>query len=140
VNAELRPIEKPHCILLYALAPEELSPGEANRVFNQLIADPGLPLVVFHDHFINPPGGVAIFYAHSRKARQALNHLDELEGWATALHGLVYSATPAGFDEQIAFTLRAYRGLDWDRLREEGGRPSYGRAQGAATSAPDEGD
>jgi hypothetical protein len=140
VNAELRPIEKPHCILLYALAPEELSPGEANRAFNQLIADPSLPLVVFHDHFINPPGGVAIFFAHSREAREVLNQLDQWGGWATALHALVYSATPAGFDEQIAFTLRAYRGLDWDRLRQEGGRPKYGQDLHGAVSTPEEGD
>jgi hypothetical protein len=32
----------------------------------------------------------------------------------------------AAFDEQTAFTLRAYREVDWEALQKEK-RPSYGR-------------
>ncbi len=31
MSAGLRPIDRPRCILLYALAPEGLSPAEADR-------------------------------------------------------------------------------------------------------------
>jgi len=38
---------------------------------------------------------------------------------------LIFSFSPAAFDEQIAFPLKAYRGVDWGRLQKEQ-RPSYG--------------
>ena len=45
-----------------------------------------------------------------------------LEG---GIHPLIFSRSPAAFDEQIAFTLRAYWGGDWELLQKEE-RPSYG--------------
>jgi hypothetical protein len=127
---ELRRIRKPHCFLLYALAPEGLSAAQANRDFNRFLADRRLPLVLFHDHFIAHPGGVAIFYVEHPGQQEALLESTHLEGWRVAYHALIYADSPAAFDEQIAFTLRAYRSLDWEALQRED-RPGYGGATGS---------
>jgi hypothetical protein len=41
------------------------------------------------------------------------------------------------FDEQIAFTLKAYRGIDWEGLQKEQ-RPSYGRPSREAETAQED--
>lgn len=120
-----RRIKKPRCFLVYAKAPEDMSPSEANRTFNNFVADLQLPLSIFHDHFIGEPGGLAIFFAQTGEGREALFNQPHLEGWRVEIHPLIYSYSPAAFDEQIAFTLGRYRNVDWESLRHEM-RPSYG--------------
>jgi hypothetical protein len=120
-----RRIKKPRCFLVYAKAPEGMSPSEANRTFNNFIADPGLPLAIYHDHFIGEPGGLAIFYAETTVEREALFDQSHLEEWQVEIQPLIYSYSPAAFDEQIAFTLGRYRQTDWETLRRDR-RPSYG--------------
>ena len=112
-------LSKPHCFLVYALAPDGAAPPEANRLFNRFIADRALPLVIYHDHFIGQPGGFAVFYAATPQEQEALLASQTLRGWRVEIHPLVFSDSPAGFDDQTAFTLRQYRGIDWDRLRRE---------------------
>jgi hypothetical protein len=107
-------VTRPRCWLLYALAPEGMPAAEVNRRFNAHIGDRRLPLVLYHDHFIGQPGGLAIFYAETEAERQAL-HLTAatpLAGWRVEVRPMVYSHSPAAFDAQTAFTLRAHRGLD----------------------------
>lgn len=120
-------IRRPRCYLLYALAPEGVAPADANQVINAICADETLPLALYHDHFIGQIGGMVIFYADSDAERTALqNELDDhLATWTYTLHPLIYSHSPAALDEQIAYTLRAYREQDWHSLRHEK-RPSYG--------------
>jgi hypothetical protein len=119
-------ITKPRCFLVYALAPANVSPADANRRFNAYIADRSLPLVVFHDHFIGRRGGVAMFYAETDAERAALQRSpDLLEGWQVDVQPLIFSHSPAAFDEQIAFTLYQYRGQIWESLRRKW-RPAYG--------------
>ena len=124
---DIRNLHKPRCYLLYALAPDSVSPPEANRIINEICADQNLPLTLYHDHFSGQIGGIVIFFAESDADRDALqtklgHHLD---GWDYTLHPLIYSRNPAGFDEQIAYTLRAYRESDWEKLQAEQ-RPTYG--------------
>ncbi|HET7009466.1 MAG TPA: hypothetical protein VFI11_01720 [Anaerolineales bacterium] len=133
----LRRITRPRCFLVYALAPASVSPAEANRAFNNFTADPGLPLVIFHDHFIGRPGGMAIFFVDTPTARDALLDHKHLEGWQVEIHPLIFSDSPSAFDEQIAFTLARYRGLDWETLRSED-RPSYGDHGHEAETAHEE--
>jgi hypothetical protein len=130
---------KPRCFLLYALAPEGLAPAEANRRLNAAIADEGLPLAVYHDHFIGQAGGFVIFYVASPEERDALYEMEHLHGWDVDVHPLIFSDSPAGLDEQIAFTLRAYANVDWEVLQKEE-RPAYGRdPQREAETASEDG-
>jgi len=110
-------ITKPRCLLVYALAPEDISPAQANHRFNQFIADRRLPLVLYHDHFIDRPGGVAVFFVETAQQHDALTRSEVLAGWQVELHPLVFSRSPGAFDEQTAYTLRQYRGQNWERLK-----------------------
>lgn len=112
MNERAKRIQKPRCFLVYALAPEELSALEANRLFNEFIGDKSLPLAIFHDHFIGQAGGVAIFYVASPEQRDALLEQQYLQGWHVEYQPLIFSYSPSAFDEQTAFTLNAYRGMD----------------------------
>ena len=136
-NDRAKRIEKPRCFLVYALAPESLPAADANRIFNEFIGDQDLPLVIYHDHFIGQPGGVAIFYVDRSEARDALLNQKHLEGWQIDVQPLVFSYSPSAFDEQTAFTLKAYRGLDWEDLQKVK-RPSYGDPRREADTAEEE--
>jgi hypothetical protein len=125
MDERIRRVLKPRCFLVYALAPPALPAAEANRLFNEYLADRDLPLPLFHDHFIGRPGGLALFFVETPAQRDALLDAAGLEGWQVEVRPLVYAYSPAAFDAQIAFTLRAYRGLDWDRVRADR-RPAYG--------------
>ena len=136
-NERAKRIQKPRCFLVYALAPESLPAAEANRIFNEFIGDRELPLVIYHDHFIGQPGDVAIFYVDKPEARDALLHQKHLEGWQVDYQPLMFSYSPSAFDEQTTFTLKAYRGLDWEDLQKEK-RPSYGDPRREAETAEEE--
>jgi hypothetical protein len=125
------------CFLIYALAPEELSASQANQLFNGFIADKALPLALFHDHFIGQVGGVALFYISTEAERDALMENSLLPGWDVKYHPLIFSRNPAAFDEQIAFTLKAYRAEDWEKLQKEA-RPVYGDPRQEADTAEEE--
>ena len=81
MNEHAKRIQRPRCFLVYALAPQNLSAAEANRIFNEFIDDQNLPLVIYHDHFIGQPGGLAIFFVDTPEARDALLNQKHLEGW-----------------------------------------------------------
>jgi hypothetical protein len=126
MNEGAKRIKKPRCFLVYALAPQGLSASEANHLFNEFIAETGLPLALYHDHFIGQPGGFAIFFVETTAERDTLLSQEFLKGWYVEYQPLIFSYSPAAFDEQIAFTLKAYRGIDWEDLQKDQ-RPSYGR-------------
>ncbi|HEX6384223.1 MAG TPA: hypothetical protein VF177_06100 [Anaerolineae bacterium] len=130
-------VRKPRCFLVYALAPESVAPAEANRIFNEYLADPQLPLVLFHDHFIGQPGGVAIFFVGTAAGRQALYESAALADWHVEVQPLIFSHSPSAFDEQISFTLRAYRNADWELLQKEK-RPTYGNPRREAETASED--
>ena len=137
MNEHAKRIQKPRCFLLYALAPDGLPAAEANRILNAFIAHPALPLAIFHDHFIGKPGGMVIFYVETAGERDALLAQKYLDGWHVQIQPLIFSHSPSAFDEQIAFTLRAYRGVSWERLQKEQ-RPAYGSPSREAETAQEE--
>ena len=137
MNEHIKRIRKPRCFLLYALAPSHLSAADANRILNNFIGDPCLPLAIFHDHFIGQPGGVVIFYVETADQRDALLAQEYLAGWQVEIQPLIFSHSPSAFDAQIAFTLKAYRGVDWEVLKKED-RPAYGNAIHEAETAEEE--
>ena len=121
-------LKKPRCYLVNALAPAGTKPPEANRLFNNFVADRTLPLVLFHDHFLGELGGVAIFFVDSAESRDALYNHSHLADWQIEIRPLIYAYNPAAFDAQIAYTQDAYRGVSWRDLRMEE-RPAYGNPQ-----------
>ena len=137
MNEHVKRIQKPRCFLLYALAPGGMPAAEANRILNVFIGDPSLPLAIFHDHFIGQPGGIVIFYVQTPQERDALLAQKYLDGWQVEIQPLIFSHGPSAFDEQTAFTLRAYRGLNWEILQKEK-RPAYGNPQWEAETAQEE--
>jgi hypothetical protein len=137
VNEHAKRINKPRCFLLYALAPMSLPAAEANRILNEFIGDRKLPLALYHDHFIGQPGGVVIFFVETTAERDALLNQTTLNGWQVDIQPLVFSFSPAAFDEQIAFTLEAYRGENWDVLQKEK-RPSFGNPAREAETAEEQ--
>jgi hypothetical protein len=137
MNEHVKRIRKPRCFLLYAIAPGDMPAAEANRILNALIGDPALPLALFHDHFIGQPGGIVIFYVETTEERDALLAQTYLDGWRVEIQPLIFSHSPSAFDEQIAFTLRAYRGKNWETLQKEK-RPSFGNPSQEAETAEEE--
>jgi len=137
MNEHAKRIRKPRCFLLYALAPSDLPAAEANRILNAFIGDPNLPLAIFHDHFIGQPGGIAIFYVATSEERDALLAQTHLKGWRVEIQPLIFSHSPSAFDAQTAFTLRAYRGMDWETLQKQN-RPAYGNPNREAETAEEE--
>jgi hypothetical protein len=137
MNDRAKRIRKPRCFLLYALAPADLPAAEANRILNMFIGDPGLPLAIFHDHFIGQPGGMVIFYVETAEERDALLAQTYLRGWHVEIQPLAFSYSPSAFDEQTAFTLKAYRGVDWEVLQKEQ-RPAYGNPSREAETAEED--
>src|SRR5687768_18321671 len=95
MNEHVKRIQKPRCFLLYALAPSGLPAAEANRLLNAFIGDPGLPLAIFHDHFIGQPGGIVIFYAETTEERDALLSQNYLDGWQVEIQPLIFSHSPS---------------------------------------------
>lgn len=128
---------KPRCVLVYALAPEGTKPPEANQAINALSADPNLPLILWHDHFLGKLGGVLLFFVENEAERDALAHTHHLAGWQVEMRPLIYSFNPAAFDEQIAYTMQAYRGEDWEAVQKER-RPSYGNPRAEVLSAEED--
>ena len=118
---------KPRCVLVYAIAPEELKASEANREFNDFVADRSLPLVLFHDHFIESRGGVAVFFVASAEEREVLEANEHLSQWHVEMKPLVFSFSPSAYDEQARYTMEQYRSVDWHELRIKD-RPSFGRS------------
>ena len=137
MNEHAKRISKPRCFLLYAIAPSGLPASEANRILNAFIGDPTLPLAIFHDHFIGQPGGLVLFYVETTAERDALLSQTYLEGWNVEIQPLIFSHSPSAFDEQIAFTLRAYRGVNWETLQKEQ-RPSFGNPSREAETAQED--
>ena len=137
MNEQAKRIQKPRCFLLYALAPSGMPAAEANRVLNAFIGDLALPLAIFHDHFIGQPGGIVIFYVETAQERDALLNQKHLVGWHVEIQPLIFSHSPAALDAQIAFTLRAYRGLNWEALQQEK-RPAYGDPNHEAETAEEQ--
>ena len=137
MNEHVKRIGKPRCFLLYTIAPSHVPASEANRILNAFIGDPTLPLAIFHDHFIGQPGGLVIFYVDTPEELDALLAQTYLEGWRVEIQPLIFSHSPSAFDEQIAFTLRAYRGVNWETLQKEQ-RPSFGNPSREAETAEEE--
>ena len=125
-NIEVIRAKKARLHMLYALAPENCKPSEANRLINNIVLSDKTPLCIYHDHFLGKAGGLAFFDITDLKEIDELEKesLNILEGWSIEIRPLIFSHNPAAFDEQIAYTIDAYSNQNWDDLKKEN-RPTY---------------
>ncbi len=111
---------KPRCYLVYALAPESMPMREVDRAFNEFIGHSEYGLVLYHDHFIDRVGGVAIFWIENVKQLNALSAAQDVIDWKVNVHPLTFSDSGAGFLAQIEFTLKQYRNMQIADLMHAG--------------------
>lgn len=106
----------PKCYLVIAYAPEGVSAARANDAFNSYIEDHARGLVLSHDHFIDRPGGYAVFACETREQVNRLSQGEELAGWSIAAHPLTFSDNALRWIYQVDFTLGVYRDV---RLQDQ---------------------
>src|SRR5690606_19146301 len=109
-------------------------PGRGQPNAQSLRGGSARGLSLYHDHFIGEPGGVVIFYVETPEQRAALEDPGPLAGWRLEVRPLIFARSPGAFDEQITFTLKAYRSADWKHLRRVN-RPQYGWSEEEAELA-----
>ena len=100
---------KPRCYLVVANAPEYLKLREANALFNKYIGDRKRGHCVYHDHFMDRPGGVAFFAIENDEQKENIKH--DLNGWNLEIHPLIESRSAAGFVYQLDYTSSNYAGI-----------------------------
>ena len=98
------------CWVLFAHAPEGTTMRAANDAVNALVGDEARGLLLFHDHFADRPGGVAVFDIETEDQLAALREPGPLEGWRVDLHPLIFARSAVRFLFQIDYTMSAYRG------------------------------
>lgn len=97
------------CYVLIGYAPKGTSFRKANLALNEFISDPRRGLVIFHDHFMGTPGGLALFGVEDAEQLRALQERGPLKGWRIKLHPLIFAEKPIEFLYQSDFTMTVYR-------------------------------
>jgi hypothetical protein len=103
------------CYLLFGYTPKRVSHRRANLALNEFVADKRRGLVLYHDHFVDKPGGLAVIFVETPEDLGALRDPGPLAGWTLYLHPLIFSDSAVRFLFQVDYTMTAYRGK---RLRE----------------------
>ena len=83
--------------------------AESNDQFNAFVADERRGPLLFHDHFADRPGGVAVFAPETPEELAALRDRGTLAAWDLAIHPLIFAEGAIGFLFQIDYTMIAYR-------------------------------
>lgn len=105
---KFRPKDK-RCYILIGYAAKGTTFRKANLALNEFVSDPKRGLVLFHDHFMGTPGGVAFFWVENAEQLKALKERGFLKGWRIKIHPLIFVEDPVSFLYQADFTLTAYR-------------------------------
>ncbi len=116
-----RPLQRKgqRCYLVFGYAPDETSMSDANTQFNAYVGNKSRGLVLFHDHFVDKVGGVAIFYIENDDEWELIHSAEELSGWDIQIHPFIYADNPKRFFYQIDFTMSVYRGIRMNDLLVE---------------------
>ena len=107
------------CWLAFGHAPEGTKMRAANDALNAYVADEARGLALFHDHFADRPGGVAVFAVETAAELAALGEPGPLAGWDLHLHPLIFANSALRFPFQIDYTMSAYRGRRFTDLMAE---------------------
>lgn len=97
------------CWIVSGYAPEGTTMAEANDQFNAFVADARRGPLLFHDHFADRPGGLAVFAPETPEELIALKDPGPLAVWDLAVHPLIFAEGAIGFLFQIDYTMIGYR-------------------------------
>jgi hypothetical protein len=97
------------CWIVSGHAPEGTTMAAANDEFNAFVADSRRGPLLFHDHFADRPGGIAVFAPDTPEELAAVKEPGPLAAWELAIHPLIFAEGAIGFLFQIDYTMRAYR-------------------------------
>ena len=106
---------KPKCYAFVGYPPRGTSLRDADVAFNNFISDRANGLVLYHDHFVDEPGAVALFFVEKGDELERLERHDSLKDWTAKAHPLTFTEKPTEFLYQTDFTMGVYRGR---RLRD----------------------
>jgi predicted choloylglycine hydrolase len=106
---------KPKVYAFVGYAPKSISLREADLQFNNFISQRDNGLVLYHDHFVDEPGAIALFYVETQMELDNLETHRLLSGWNSRIHPLTFTEKPVEMLYQSDFTMGVYRG---QRLRD----------------------
>ena len=106
---------KPKCYAFVGYAPKGTNLREAAVAFNNFVADKENGLVLYHDHFVNEPGALAVFFVESDLELKRLEEHRLLSDWTAKVHPLTFTEKPIELLYQTDYTMGVYRGK---RLRD----------------------
>ena len=95
------------CWVVWADAPDGTSMRAANDAVNAFVAEPTRGMLLFHDHFGDRPGGMAVFAIETEEELASLREDGPLDGWTVRRHPLIFAEGELGFLNQIDFTMIA---------------------------------
>ena len=129
---DLKKSEK-RCWVVWADAPEGTTLREANDAVNAFVADHARGMLLFHDHFGDRPGGLAVFDIETRAQFESLHDDGPLAGWTVRRHPLIFAEGSLGFLFQIDYSMIGYRKQRLPDLYEryeksEGGQKNAARS------------
>ncbi len=91
-------------------APDSMPVNEANYAFNRFVEYPHKGIVLFEDHFVDSPGGAAIFSVQTSEQLRSLINPFDLKGWKSQVHPLLFAKGPTEFMYTIDYSLGFYNG------------------------------
>jgi hypothetical protein len=84
------------CWVVSGYAPEGTTVAQANDALNAFVADPRRGPLLFHDHFADRPGGIAVFAPDTPDELAALKEAGPLAAWSVAVHPLIFAKGRSG--------------------------------------------
>jgi hypothetical protein len=85
---------KPKVYAFVAYAPKMTSLRDADVRFNSFISENANGLALYHDHFVDEPGAIALFYVESQSELDGLETHRTLDGWDAKVHPLTFTEKP----------------------------------------------
>jgi hypothetical protein len=132
----LLPKRDRRCWIVSGYAPEGTTMAAANDELNGFVADPRRGPLLFHDHFADRPGGIAVFAPDTPEQLAALKEPGPLAAWELAIHPLIFAEGATGFLFQIDYTMIAYRKRKLAELYAEYVASDQGRRNAARAPGP----
>ncbi|HEX5136739.1 MAG TPA: hypothetical protein VFY93_07195 [Planctomycetota bacterium] len=97
------------CWVVSGYAPEGTTMAEANDQWNAYVADVRRGPLLFHDHFADARGGIAVFAPETPEELAAIRDKGPLTAWDLRIHPLIFAEGANGFLFQMDYTMIAYR-------------------------------